>query len=544
MTVDFAHPVRPTPRTVSADGARVAVVITTYNHAHFLDDAINSVLAQTRLPDEIIVVDDGSEDHPEAVLAAYPAARLIRQPNRGLAAARNAGLAATSAEAVIFLDADDRLLPNAVAAGLRALGSAPECGFAYGGHRRIAADGTPLGGDRYDAIGRNAYATLLHGNVVGMHATVMYAREKLIATGGFDASLPRCEDYDVYLKLARTHSVLSHPEIVAEYRWHDHNISRRHREMLGWVLRVHERQKKPAQQMDVEAARAWRKGRAIWRDYYWEEMLSAAKDEWRRRRKPGRALTNAALAFPWRTTLEVLRVSRRRVRSTFTSNTTPEPGRVRLGDLDRLKPISPDFGYDRGTPVDRYYIEGFLARHAADVRGRVLEIGDDSYTRRFGGDRVQVADILHVNAGSDGATIIGDLASPGILPAGAFDCVVITQTLHLIYDMRIAVQELFRGLRPGGIALVTVPGISPIDRGEWKESWHWSLTETSARRLFAGVFGDAAVSVESHGNVFAATAFLHGLALEEIERNKLDFHDEAYPVVIAIRAQKAVEERR
>src|SRR5690242_14615287 len=153
------------------------------------------------------------------------------------------------------------------------------------------------------------------------------------------------------------------------------------------------------------------------------------------------------------------------------------------GQFSRSRPLSVEYGYDRGTPVDRHYIESFLEANAADIRGRVLEVGDDSYSRRFGRERVVRQDILHVHSGHAKATMFGDLSNPETLPSAAFDCVILTQTLHLIYDMEAAVRELRRSLAPGGAALITVPGVSSIDRGEWGGSWYWSLTELSLRKL-------------------------------------------------------------
>ena len=140
-------------------------------------------------------------------------------------------------------------------------------------------------------------------------------------------------------------------------------------------------------------------------------------------------------------------------------------GGARFGNLRRVVPISRYFGFDRGQPVDRHYVERFLARHAADVRGRVLEVGDDSYTRQFGGDRVTVRDVLHVNEHNPQATIVDDLASGERIPSDAFDCVILTQTLHLVYDIQAAVRTLHRILKPGGVLLLTVPGISQLDSG-------------------------------------------------------------------------------
>lgn len=220
------------------------------------------------------------------------------------------------------------------------------------------------------------------------------------------------------------------------------------------------------------------------------------------------------------------------------SQRAPRPGQVRFGDLRRLKPFSDRFGFDRGTPVDRVYVEGFLARWSADIRGRVLEVGDNSYTLRFGGAAVTRSDVLHVDPGNRHATIVGDLADGGGLPEAAFDCIVLTQTLHLIHDLAHAVATLHRMLAPGGVLLVTVPGVSSVDRGEWGPSWHWSLTPLSLERLLKEHFGGAELAVESHGNVLAAVGFLYGLAAEEFTPAELAAEDPRYPVIVAARAVK------
>jgi SAM-dependent methyltransferase len=206
------------------------------------------------------------------------------------------------------------------------------------------------------------------------------------------------------------------------------------------------------------------------------------------------------------------------------------------GRASSTAPLCREYGYSRGTPIDRYYIESFLEEHAADIRGRVLEIGDDTYSRRFGGGRITRQDVLHVQPGHPHTTIVGDLAEPGVLPPHAFDCIVLTQTLHLIFDMARAVEQLHAALRPGGVALITVPGISPIHGGPWKESWYWSLTALALARLLSGPFEPDKVSVVTRGNLFAATAFLHGAAVEEVDTAKLDLFDPAYPVTVAARA--------
>lgn len=213
------------------------------------------------------------------------------------------------------------------------------------------------------------------------------------------------------------------------------------------------------------------------------------------------------------------------------------PSRVALGDLRRVTPISREFGFDRGSPVDRRYIESFLRRHAADVHGRVLEVKDRAYTRRFGGERVEVSDVLDIDADNPHATVIDDLTTGEALPSNAFDCILLTQTLHLIFDVHAAARTLHRVLKPGGVLLLTVPGITQIPRAE-SASWYWSFSDRSAARLFRTAFPDGAVEVESHGNVLAATAFLYGLAEQELREAELDALDPDYPVTITVRAVK------
>jgi SAM-dependent methyltransferase len=216
--------------------------------------------------------------------------------------------------------------------------------------------------------------------------------------------------------------------------------------------------------------------------------------------------------------------------------TTPV-GWVRFGSLRRVTPVSREFGYDRGLPIDRYYIERFLAAHASDIRGNVLEIADDAYTRRFGGDRVSRSDVLHVVEGHPNATIVGDLTCADHIPSASFDCVILTQTLQLIYDVAAALRTVRRILKPGGAVLATAPGISPISRYDM-ERWgcFWAFTSRSTRRLFQEVFPATAISIETHGNVLTASAFLYGLAAEELQQRELDACDPDYELIITVRA--------
>jgi SAM-dependent methyltransferase len=209
---------------------------------------------------------------------------------------------------------------------------------------------------------------------------------------------------------------------------------------------------------------------------------------------------------------------------------------LRIGRFSSSRPLSAAFGFDRGTPIDRFYIEGFLERHASDIRGRVLEVGDDSYSRRFGSDRIAAQDVLHVHAANACATIVGDLADPGTLPPDRFDCIILTQTLQYVFDLSAAVANLRRSLRRGGVALFTVPAISPLCDSEWRPWHYWHFTSASVERLLAAEFDRDKISVAALGNLYAATAFLHGAAVEEVGSKKLREIDSRYPVTIVARA--------
>ena len=542
-TLRLASP--PERKRDARAGASVSIIITTFNHARFLADAIRSALAQTVPPLEVIVVDDGSTDDPAAVVAGFPGVRMIRQHNQGLAAARNAGWRAAAGDHVVFLDADDRLLPNALALNLQQLSRSPDCALVFGGYRWIDVEGRPVGDPEVPlAVGDNAYERFLEGNCVGMHATVMYRRDVIDEVGGFEERLRACEDYDLYLRVARRHRISATPECLAEYRRHDSNMSGNLPLMLASALAALHWQR-PHIGGDSGRRAAYRRGIKDWKQFYVRQYLRGARartgnsDSRRILARDGFRLFRLAPVTFARAVLGLCyrRVQKAgaRVRDRLLGGTS---GLVRFGDLRRTTPISSDFGYGRGKPVDRHYIEAFLDRHRQEVRGRVLEIGDNAYTVQFGGDRVIVSDVLHVSAASPQATFVGDLANGDHLPGDAFDCIILTQTLHLIYDLHKAVATLHRILKPGGVLLLTAPGVSSVDRGEWGGSWYWSFTPASLSRLLAERFSSTDLSVSSYGNVLTASAFLYGLAEHELTPEEFDARDTTYPVIVAARAVK------
>lgn len=273
----------------TATRAKVAVVVPTFNHARWLGAALDSVLAQSRAADEIVVVDDGSTDDPAAVVAGYPDVRLIRQDNAGLSSARNVGLAAIQADHVMFLDADDVLCPDAIAKNLALFAENEGAGFVYGAHSRVGADLKALSGPVFYPVGDDPFAAFLRGNMVGMHATALYSTARLREVGGFDPALKSCEDYDVFLTMAKRHPVACHDDVVALYRLHGENMSGSAPRMLRWVLKVHARHKPPA----GPYLEHWKAGRDTWKSIYADAAIDGAAGTG----KSG-SLRDIALVFP------------------------------------------------------------------------------------------------------------------------------------------------------------------------------------------------------------------------------------------------------
>lgn len=202
--------------------------------------------------------------------------------------------------------------------------------------------------------------------------------------------------------------------------------------------------------------------------------------------------------------------------------------------LYRTAPVSSSWGFDRGTPIDRVYIDQFIARHRGDIRGRVLEVLDTRYVGQFGSG-ITRRDVLDIDAANPQATIVADLTRADSIPAETFDCFILTQTLQYVSDPAAAIGHAHRILRPGGVLLATVPGIIRVAQDSTDR---WRFTELACRELFAADFGTDHLEISAGGNVLAAIAFLTGMAAEEFRADKLARTDPRYPVVVLVRAAK------
>jgi glycosyltransferase involved in cell wall biosynthesis len=528
----------------------VSIIIPCYNHGKYLSDAIESCLNQTYQAIEIIVVDDGSSDNTKEVAGRYGEVNYIYQDNQGLSAARNTGIRFSKGEYLGFLDADDMLFEDAIAYNISHMLNEPELAFVSGAHQLSTISNEKIKIIR-EVVKSDHYLTLLERNYIGMHATVMFRRH-VFKEFLFDPTLKACEDYDLYLKVAQKYPVKHHEKVLTSYRTHENNMSNNIPLMLTTVLQVLERHK--ATLSSNKEVVALEKGQKNFKKYYIKLLSNHLKHS----PKPSSALLN--FLKPYRIKLyykiiikhQMKKINRflKKLVPSFCKRLlynvgiykgfVPAQRNVKFGDLKRLIPFSKNFGYDRGGPIDRYYIEGFLKDSAGSVQGRVLEIGDNEYTLRYGKENVVKSEILHVNDKNPNATIIGDLSDAPQIPDDSFDCIILTQTLHLVYDYKSVIQTCYRILKPGGSLLLTVPGITPIDYGEWGNTWYWSFTGQAMTKILAEYFSKDLTKVNTYGNVYVAAAFLYGIGLPEINKEMLEYHDPQMQVIVTVRAQKEI----
>ena len=250
----------------------VSVVIPCYNGEAFLKEAIESAMEQSYPRVEVIVVDDGSTDRSSEIAQQFPV-RYIRQPNRGLTASRNLGVRESRGSYIVFLDADDRLKPDAIEAGLRVLAGRPECAMAVGDHLFISEDGSHLANSRKEYLASSHYEALLRSNFIEMISSVLFRRQVLDEVGGFNTELRVAEDYELYLRIARKYPICSHPAVVAEYRKHQENTSHNSELMLSMTVDVLRSQ---ARYIRGDAWRlfAFVAGLRTWRRQYGRQLAS------------------------------------------------------------------------------------------------------------------------------------------------------------------------------------------------------------------------------------------------------------------------------
>lgn len=276
--------------TADPTSRRVSVVIPCFNHARYLGEALDSVLNQRCDRLEVVVVDDGSTDDTASVAASFPV-RVVSQANQGLPAARNTGLAASAHEYVMFLDADDRLVPGSIDYQRTMLDSHPTWAFVSGEHRYIDESGQIVKEWSGPGVSSDHYKAMLRKNYIGCCDAVMFRRESLLAVGGFDTTFRACEDYDLYLRLTREYPAGTHSRLIADYRRSASSMSGDPGRMLTWAIRALGKQK-PFVERDPELTAAYTEGVAFWRRYYGPALVRQTREDLRTRHRRMSGLRN------------------------------------------------------------------------------------------------------------------------------------------------------------------------------------------------------------------------------------------------------------
>ncbi len=532
----------------------VSVIVPFFNEETFIREAIESVFAQTYEDWELLLIDDGSNDDSTRIALRhaeeYPTkVRYLEHAdhqNRGMSASRNLGIRHAKGEYIAMLDADDIWLSNKIEQQVAILESHPEVSMIYGpiqwwyswtenpeGRSRDMVQELRVQTDT--VINPPELLSIFVEHEGAAPAGIVVRRHVIEDVGGFEEEFRGMYEDQVFLAKV----CLKTPVYASSrcwYRWRRHPNSccsitvnnglhlRARVTFLNWLETYLSKQ-------EAKDSETWR-------------ILQ--KELWPYRHPVRFGLAKRTKHLVWRGKDLLIRIAGRMMPAPFRRwlrarwegrEYCPPLGWVHFGSLRRVTPISRVWGYDRGLPIDRYYIKRFLSACAPDIRGRVLEIKDNGYTHEFGGTHVVVSDVLDLTEENSQATIVGDLTDADHIKSETFDCVILTQTLQFIYDARAALKTLFRILKPGGVLLATFPGISRIDE-QLRDSYHWNFTAVSTQRLFEEVFPVNHVRIEVCGNVLAATAFLHGLAAQEFHQEELDYCDPLYQVLITVRAIK------
>lgn len=523
----------------------VSVVVIFLNGGTYLEEAIISVLNQNYQNWELILVDDGSIDCSTKIAKEYSSKNPKKihylehenHQNLGMSASRNLGISHAQGEYISFLDADDIWLSCKLEQQVSIMKAYPEVALISGRTRWwYSWTGKPEDKDRdflqkFDLPLNTVISPpdLLIQFLKDEWASlcdVMVSRSAVKKVGGYEESFRGMyEDQAFHSKLCLRFPVFLSSQCWYLYRQHSqactaasHNCGQTNLARFRFLT--------------------WLEQHLSHSDHPHPSVWRTVQNELWRYRHPYLYRLVHYFKSTMKSLFDLAAPLQRYWPLPLSNRPSPPVGAVRLGQLRRLTPISRQFGYDRGLPIDRYYIENFLNHYSQDIKGRVLEIGDDSYTRQFGGTEVTQRDVLHVKEGNSVATFVGDLTQAEQIPSNAFDCFILTQTLHLVYDFHTALKTIYRILKPGGIVLATVPGISQKCDDEWANYWCWSFTAASGRQLFEECFPADHIRIDTYGNVLAATAFLQGLCAKDLTLAELDYCDSHYELLITVRAVK------
>jgi len=501
------------------DNPKVSVIIPIFNSEKFLKETIESVFAQTCQNWELLLVDDGSTDSSRELAISYTnqypdQVRYLfhaGHQNKGASPSRNLGFNNSRGDIILFLDSDDILLPPSLETHLQTFEQHPEVDVVFGGSlfwygwTRNPADQTKefiwepwkAQGIQPDKIIQppGLLKALIKSNVMPCPSSLLVRRGAVDLIGGWPEDIKNIyDDHALCVKLFLKATVFIAPGWQEKYRIHEDS----------WI---HNTEKGG----DALPARIsyliWVKEYLSGQNYHDPQIEQYLNHE----------------LFYYQNPLDKSKI-----------DVPLSVGLKNFGDLHRISPVSRIRGLDRsrsvraepGQPIDRYYTEVFFQRHSSDIQGQVMEIGDSGLMRLFGGDHITQSTVMAADHDRD-------------FPRRAFDCLIHAQAFSSTYDFKSAIQDAYAVLKPGGILLVTLPGISQIRRPEMEQIGdYWRFTDASVKKMFGDVFGSENIMVETYGNVLAASALLFGLESHELKKEELDFNDPDYQVIIAVRAVK------
>jgi glycosyltransferase involved in cell wall biosynthesis len=532
----------------------VSVIIIFLNTEKYLDEAIASVFAQTFQGWELLLCDDGSTDggtriarewaqrHPDRVRYLEHEGHL----NHGMSATRNLGLRHARGEFISWLDADDVWVPKKLARQVQLIHENPSAAMVYGPlriwyswnghstsrHRDFTQD---VGFPANTLIEAPKLLCAFLRNDMHIPSGILIRKSVLDEVGGYEQSFrDEFEDVIVHSKVG-----LKYPAFVAgewwyKYRQHEDSccaetrrVGRERQRRLVFLNKLQEYMRTHG----YVGSEAW-------------GVLQEQLEPYRHRlRYQASEMTRGVMLRAKQMALAVLPqelVMRYRAWR-HANSATPPVGCVDFGALRRTNPISDMLGRDRGLPTDKYYVEHFFASHAADIRGHVLEVGEPIYARGLGADRVTRCDLLDPTGNDPEANVHVDLNTPSVLPKDTYDCILVPQSMRALWDCRTALANMKGALKPGGVLLATLPGISTVSRYHVERGGDfWRFTSASAKRLFEEQFSPDHLQISSYGNVLTAMSGLYGVASDELRRGELDAHDPHVELIVAVRAAKPV----